>query len=70
MELVKVTTVFGGDRMAERKETLIERMGLKLDAFNDRLKIKVVKRQEVYNAMRAEKDYKKVFAYMKEFFSI
>ena len=69
MERVKVTTILRGDGMAERRQTLIERMELKLEAFNNRLSAKIRKRQKLFDDMRAEEDFDKSMEYLKEFFN-
>ena len=70
MEPFKVTTIFGGDNMVERKQTLIERMESKLEAFNNRLRTKIRKRQEIFDDMRAEGDFDRSMEYLKEFFAV
>ena len=56
--------------MDNQKCTLTERIAEKLEAFNDRLEARNRKRQLILDKMRAEEDYDRSMAYMKEFFRI
>ena len=54
--------------MDTKKQTLIQRIAAKLEAFNERLEERNRKRQQILDSMRAEEDYDRSMAYMKEFF--
>lgn len=68
MELEKVTTILGGNNMTDCKQSLTERIEVKLKAFNRRMETKLRRRQEMLNSMKAEDDFDKSMEYMKEFF--
>lgn len=54
--------------MDMKKRTLTQRIAAKLEAFNERLEARNRKRQQILDSMRAEEDYDRSMAYMKEFF--
>lgn len=51
-----------------KKRTFTQRIAARLEAFNDRLEARNKKRQIILEKMRAEEDYDRSMAYMKEFF--
>lgn len=54
--------------MDTKKRTLTQLIEAKLAAFNDRIEARNRKRQIILDKMRAEEDYDRSMAYMKEFF--
>lgn len=68
MELEKVTTILGGNDMTDCKQSLTERIEVKLKVFNRRMESKLRRRQEMLNNMKAEEDFDKSMEYMKVFF--
>ena len=54
--------------MPDTKQSLVERIATKLNAFNQRLEARLRKNQTLLEDMRAEEDFKKSMGYMKEFF--
>lgn len=54
--------------MPETKQSLVERIATKLNAFNQRLEARLRKNQALLENMRAEEDFKKSMGFMKEFF--
>lgn len=54
--------------MPEAKQSLTDRIIVKLTAFNQRLEERVWRNQELLEKMRAEDDLKKCMGYMKEVF--
>ena len=68
MEPAKVTKQSEVISMPETKQSLLERIATKLNAFNQRLEARLRKNQTLLEDMRAEEDFKKSMGYMKEFF--
>lgn len=68
MEPAKVTNQLEVISMPETKQSLVERIATKLNAFNQRLDARLRKNQILLENMRAEEDFKKSMGYMKEFF--
>ena len=68
MEPAKVTIQREEISMPAAKQSLMERIATKLNAFNQRLEARVRKNQTLLENMRAEEDFKKSMSYMKEFF--
>ena len=68
MESAKVTKQSEVISMPETKQSLVERITAKLNAFNQRLEARLRKNQTLLENMRAEEDFKKSMGYMKEFF--
>ena len=68
MESAKVTNQWEVISMPETKQSLLERIATKLNAFNQRLEARLRKNQTLLENMRAEEDFKKSMGYMKEFF--
>ena len=54
--------------MPETKQSLVEWIATKLNAFNQRLEAMLRKNQTLLENMRAEEDFQKSMGYMKEFF--
>ena len=54
--------------MPDTKQSLMERIATKLNAFNQRLEAWLRKNQTLLENMRAEENFKKSIGYMKEFF--
>ena len=68
MESAKVTKQSEVISMPETKQSILERIATKLNAFNQRLEARLRKNQTLLENMRAEEDFKKSMGYMKEFF--
>ena len=56
--------------MSEEKQTFLERIAAKIDAFNQHLEVRLRKKQQLLESMRAEEDFEKSMGYMKEFFGL
>ena len=68
MEPAKVTNQWEVISMPETKQSLVERIATKLNAFNQRLEARLRKNQTLLENMRAEEDFGKSMGYLKEFF--
>ena len=56
--------------MSEEKHTFLEKIAAKLNAFNQRLEVRLRRNQQLLESMRAEEDFEKSMGYMKEFFGL
>ena len=56
--------------MSEVNQTFLERIATRLNAFNQRLEVRLRKNQKLLESMRAEEDFEKSMGYLKEFFGI
>lgn len=56
--------------MSEEKQTFLEKIAAKLNAFNQRLEVRLRRNQQLLESMRAEEDFEKSMGYMKEFFGL
>jgi len=56
--------------MSEEKQTFLERIAAKLNVFNQRLEVRLRKKQQLLESMRAEEDFEKSMGYMKDFFGL
>ena len=56
--------------MTNCKQSLVKRIEAKLQAFNKRMELKLKRRQEILNNMKAEEDFDKSMEYLKEFFRV
>ena len=54
--------------MLETKKSLTERIAAKLNAFNQRLEVRLRRNQILLENMRTEESFEKSMGYMKEFF--
>ena len=54
--------------MVETKKSLTERIAAKLNAFNQRLEVRLRRNQILLENMRTEESFEKSMGYMKEFF--
>ena len=54
--------------MTTNNQSLIERIAVRLDAFNQRLETRLRRNQVLLVNMRAEEDFGKSMGYFKEFF--
>lgn len=52
------------------KQTFLERIAAKINAFNQRLEVRIRKKQQLLESMRAEEDFEKSMGYMKDFFGL
>ena len=56
--------------MSEEKQTFLERIAAKLNVFNQRLEVRLRKKQQLLESMRAEEGFEKSMGYMKDFFGL
>lgn len=56
--------------MSEEKQTFLERIAAKLNVFNQRLEVRLRRKQQLLESMRAEEDFEKSMGYMKDFFGL
>ena len=54
--------------MLETQKSLTERIAAKLNAFNQRLEVRLRRNQILLENMRTEESFEKSIGYMKEFF--
>ena len=54
--------------MDANKRSLTKRIEAKLEAFNQRLEVRLRKKEEIFNNMREAEDFSTSMGYMKEFF--